>query len=95
MPDSGDRMTWFDIALICPVIFGIYYVQQIKIALKLRGEYVDLFGGWITDYRRFKQLTGSEKDEDTRTRYMAILNGLHLSLGFLALVVVLRLLGKM
>ena len=88
-------LTWFDLALICPVIFGIYYVQQIKIALKTRGDYVDMFGGWYGDYRRLKALAGSEKDENLRVRYMGLISGLHLSLGFLIVVVVLRLAGKL
>lgn len=88
-------MTWFDIAVICPVIFGIYYVQQIKIALKTRGFYVDMFGGWIDDYRRFKEMIAAEEDQDAKVRYMSIVNGLHLSLIFLGVVVLLRVMGKL
>lgn len=88
-------MTWFEIAVICPIVFGVYYIQQIKIALKERGAPVDMLGGWLADYRRIKKLVaGEETNERTRARYAALLNGLHLSLGFLALMIVLRALGK-
>ncbi|HDI60217.1 MAG TPA: hypothetical protein ENF48_07695 [Desulfobacteraceae bacterium] len=88
-------MTWFEIAVICPIVFGLYYIQQIKIALKERGEHVDLLGGWMADYRRLKKLAaGEEKNERIRSRYATLINGLHLSLGFLALIIVLRALGK-
>ena len=87
-------MTWFDIAIICPVIFGIYYLQQIKIALKTRGFYVEMFGGWLADYRRLKELIAAEPDEDVKTRYMGMLNGLHISVIFLGLVLLLRVAGK-
>ena len=87
-------LNWFDIAIICPVIFGIYYVQQIKIALKTRGEYVDMFGGWYADYRRMKDLAAGEKDEAIRLQYQRLVSGLHFSIGFLALMVVLRVAGK-
>jgi uncharacterized membrane protein YobD (UPF0266 family) len=87
-------LTWFDIAIICPVIFGIYYVQQIKIALKTRGEFVSMFGGWYADYRRIKDLAASEGDETVRVQYQRLVSGLHLSVGFLVLLVVLRFAGK-
>ena len=88
-------MTWFDIAIICPVIFGIYYIQQIKIALKTRGFYVEMFGGWLADYRRFKEMIAAEEDEEAKVRYMSMINGLHLSLIFLAVVVLMRVMGKL
>jgi hypothetical protein len=88
-------MNWFEIAVICPIVFGVYYIQQIKIALKERGEPVELFSGWFADYRRIKKLAaGEEKNERVRVRYNTLINGLHLSLGFLALIIVLRVLGK-
>jgi hypothetical protein len=87
-------LTWFDIAVICPIVIGIYHVQQIKIALKSRGEYVEMFGGWLADYRRIKDLAAREGDETVRLRYQRLVSGLHLSAGFLALMVALRLAGK-
>ena len=89
------ELTWFDIAVICPVIFGIYYVQQIKIALKTRGEYVDMFGGWYADYRRIRDLANREKDEQVRLRYQRLVSGVNLSVGFLVLMVALRIAGKL
>lgn len=88
-------MSWFEIAVVCSIVFGIYYIQQIKIALKERGEPVEVFSGWLRDYRRIKRLAaGEEKNERARVRYSTLINGLHLSMGFFALMIVLRVLAR-
>lgn len=87
-------MTWFEIAIILPVVFAVYYLQQIKIALKTRGLQVEMFGGWLADYRRLKELAANETEEAAKVRYMGIINGLHISVIFFGLVLLLRAMGK-
>lgn len=79
-------MSWMKIGLLASIIFALYYYQQIKMVLKDQGYDVDLLTGWLTDYRRFKELTLKEKDEWNRVKYQGLLNGLHLALlGFVVI----------
>ncbi|MDJ0783991.1 MAG: hypothetical protein QNJ22_18615 [Desulfosarcinaceae bacterium] len=73
-------MNWLEIGLIGSVIFALYYFQQIKMTLKERGFDVEMFSGWFADYKRFKALILSEKDERQKIKLQGILNGLHLAL---------------
>jgi hypothetical protein len=73
-------MSWLKVGLLASIIFGLYYLQQIKITLKSKGYDVDMLTGWIQDYRRFKQLTLKEPDKRQRIQFQGILNGLHLAL---------------
>ena len=85
-------MGWLEIGLVGSVIFAVYYFQQIKMTLKEKGHHVDLFTGWISDYRKFKELIPNETDERTKLKYQGTLNGLHLAL--VGLVVIAFLLIK-
>ena len=79
-------MGWLQLGWVASIVFALYYLQQIKMALKAKGREVSLFSGWISDFRAFRQLAGEEPDEKRRGEYIAILNGLYLSL--LGLVVI-------
>jgi hypothetical protein len=75
------NLNLLEIALIVSIVVAVYNLQQIKMILKSKGHAVDLFTGWITDYRLFKEMAHSDKtDEQERMRYQKILNGLHFSL---------------
>ena len=73
-------MSWLKIGLIGSVVFALYYLQQIKITLKGKGYDVDMLTGWVSDYRRFKNLILKAADPKSKAEYQAILNGLHLAL---------------
>ena len=73
-------MNWLEIGLVGSVIFALYYFQQIKMTLKERGFDVEMFSGWYSDYKRFKELTAKEKDERQKIKLQGILNGFHLAL---------------
>ena len=62
--------------------------------LKDKGHHVDLMTGWFEDYRKFKQLTLEETDEQTRYKYQRILNGLYLALAGLIFIPLLMIMGK-
>ncbi|MEJ2638326.1 MAG: hypothetical protein P8010_02005 [Desulfosarcinaceae bacterium] len=79
-------MSWLEIGLIGSVIFALYYFQQIKIALKERGFNVEMFSGWLADYKRFKELIATEKDERRKIKLQGVLNGLHLALAGLVVI---------
>lgn len=87
-------MSWMKIGLLASIVFALYYYQQIKMVLKDRGYEVDLLTGWLTDYRRFKELTLKEKDEWNRVKYQGLLNGLHLALVGFAVIAGFMLFGK-
>jgi hypothetical protein len=56
-------------------------MQQIKITLKDKNYDVEFFTGWLSDYRRFKELMAQEEEnENVRNGYQRILNGLYLAL---------------
>ena len=82
-------MSLFEVALIFSVIIAVYNLQQIKITLKQKGYAVEMFSGWMKDYRTFKSLIQSEVDQKTKVKYQQILNGLHFSLGGAVLFAVL------
>lgn len=88
-------MGLLEFAMILSAIIVLYNFQQIKIILKNRGFTVDMFTGWLGDYRRFKDLIRREPDRKTKIKYQAILNGLHFSLmglvAFAAMVLTQRL----
>jgi hypothetical protein len=79
-------MGWLEMGLVGSIIFAVYYFQQIKITLKEKGHPVELFVGWLSDYRKFKELILNETDERTKLKYQGILNGLHLALGGLVVI---------
>ena len=87
-------MSWMKIGLLASVVFGLYYYQQIKMILKDQGYDVDLLTGWLTDYRRFKELTLKEKDDWKRAKYQGLLNGLHLALLGFAIIAGFMLFGN-
>ncbi len=73
-------MSWMKLGLFGSIIFVLYFYQQIKMTLKSKGYDVDLLTGWISDYRKFKQLIDSEPDKKMKTQYQQILTGLHFAL---------------
>ena len=73
-------MNLFEVAVIFSAIVALYNFQQIKMTLKERGFDVEMFSGWLSDYRRFKQMAAKEKDERQKVKLQGILNGLHLAL---------------
>jgi hypothetical protein len=74
-------MGLLQLAVVFSVIVALYNLQQIKIALKDKGYTVNIFSGWIGDYRQFKNLARTESDPKVKSRYQKTLNGLHFSLG--------------
>jgi len=72
-------MGLLQLAVVFSVIVALYNLQQIKIALKDKGYAVDIFTGWIRDYRQFKSLIQKEPDPKVKAKYQKILNGLHFS----------------
>jgi hypothetical protein len=68
------------IALIVSVAVALYNLQQIKITLKEKGFAIEIFTGWLRDYRRFKELIRHETNQQAKVRYQKIINGLHFSL---------------
>lgn len=87
-------MTWMKFGLFGSIVFVLYYFQQIKMTLKGRGYDVSLVTGWFSDYRRFKSLLSGETDEQRKMEYQGILNGLHLALVGLVVIVVLLFSGE-
>lgn len=79
-------MSWLHIGLIGAFVFVLHSFQQIKMTLKDKGYPVEMLTGWMNDYRRFKQLTLDEADEQTRHKYQRILNGLYLALAGLVVI---------
>ncbi len=82
-------MSWMEVGLVGSIVFALHYFQQIKITLKERGYEVTLLTGWLSDYRRFKELLRKEKDQRLQIKYQGILNGLHLALGGLVVIATL------
>jgi prolipoprotein diacylglyceryltransferase len=68
------------IALIVSVAVALYNLQQIKITLKEKGFAIEILTGWLSDYRRFKELIRHESNQQNKIRYQKIINGLHFSL---------------
>ncbi len=74
-------MGWLEMGLLASLVFVLYAFQQMKIILKKNGLPVDLFSGWLKDYRAFKQLATEEPDLQLKAKYQGILNGLFLAFG--------------
>ena len=84
-------MGLFEFALLFSAVVALYNFQQIKIALKNRGHSVEMFTGWMRDYRQFKILIEEESDQKRKIEYQKNLNGLHFSLLGMAIFAVLLL----
>ncbi len=87
-------MSWLHFGWIGALVFALHSFQQIKMTLKEKGHHVDVMTGWIDDYRKFKQLTKDETDEQKRYQYQRVLNGLYLALAGLVVIPLLILTGK-
>ena len=87
-------MSWLEIGLFGSVIFAAYHFQQIKITLKSKGHDVNIFTGWIADYRKFKELILSETDKELKIKYQGNLNGFRLALAGSAVIATLIVFGK-
>jgi hypothetical protein len=87
-------MSWLQFGLIGAVVFTVYYIQQIKIALKTNGYDVALFSGWIADYRNIKKLIQNQTDLEMKNRYQKLLTGLHLALAGVVAIPLLMVFGK-
>lgn len=86
-------MNWLEVGLIGSVAFAFYYVQQMKMALKSNGLPVDMFTGWIADYRNLTSLIEKENDMMVKAGYQGILNGLRFSLAGTIVIACLLFLG--
>ena len=84
-------MSLIGFALIFTVAVALYNLQQIKMILKEKGHAVDIFSGWLVDYRKFKDLVRREAAQETKIRYQRILNGFHFSLAGLVFLIILLL----
>lgn len=84
-------MGLFEFALLFSAVVALYNFQQIKIALKNKGYTVEMFTGWMRDYRQFKVLIEEESDQKRKIEYQKNLNGLHFSLIGMAIFAVLLL----
>ncbi len=78
-------------ALLITLAVVLYNLQQLKMILKEKGYPVDMFTGWLQDYRQLKDLCQQARDEDERLKYQKILNGLHFSIAGLIFCIVLLL----
>ena len=87
-------MSWLKIGILASVIFGLYYFQQIKITLKSRGYDVEMFTGWLADYRTFKEMLKNETDPQLKVKYQGILNGLHMAFTGLVVITLVLLFGN-
>ena len=87
-------MSWLQLGLIGSIIFTIYYIQQIKIALKTNGYDVDLFTGWISDYKNIKKLIQGQSDPELKNKYQRLLTGLHMALAGLVVIPLIMVFGK-
>jgi len=87
-------LTWFEIAVIVPLVVCVHYLQQMKIALKVKGYPIQMFTGWRQDFRWFQELIEKETNEEAKIGYMRIYNGIRLSAVFLVVVLVMRAMGK-
>jgi len=86
-------MSWLGIGLVGTILFALYYYQQMKITLKTKGYDVDMFTGWMSDYRNFKKMIQEEADQKEKLKCQGILNGLHLSLIGLVVIPALMIRG--
>lgn len=84
-------MGLFEFALLFSAVVALYNFQQIKIALKTRGHAVEMFTGWMRDYRLFKTMIAEESDQKRKIEYQKNLNGLHFSLLGMAVFAVMLL----
>jgi len=82
-------MGLFEFALLFSAVVALYNFQQIKMALKQKGYAVEMFTGWLRDYRQFKALIEEETDQKNKISYQKNLNGLHFSLMGMAVFAVL------
>lgn len=73
-------MGWLEMGLLVSIVFILYAFQQMKITLKERGLPVELFSGWLNDFKTFKKLAEEEMDPPTKAKYTGILNSLYLAL---------------
>ena len=73
-------MGLFEFACLFSAIVALYNFQQIKMALKDKGYTVEMFSGWLRDYRQFKALIENEPDQKCKINYQKNLNTLHFSL---------------
>ena len=88
-------MGLLEVAVIFSVFIALYNMQQIKITLKQQGYDVNMLTGWLRDYKNFKALVQEESDQKIKVKYQQNLNGLHFSLGGLAVILFLILRDKM
>ena len=73
-------MGLFEFAFLFSAVVALYNFQQIKMALKDRGYTIEMFSGWMRDYRQFKALIEDEPDQKRKIDYQKTLNTLHFSL---------------
>ena len=73
-------MGWLEFAFLFSAVVALYNFQQIKIALKEKGYPIEMFTGWLRDYRQFKELIENESDDLRRINYQKCLNTLNFSL---------------
>ncbi len=87
-------MEWLEFGLVGSVVFALYYFQQIKMTLKERGFPVEPFSGWISDYKKFKELIQNETDKERKLKYQGILSGFHLAIVGMGVIAVFIFSGK-
>jgi hypothetical protein len=73
-------MGLFEFAFFFSAVVALYNFQQIKMALKDNGYTIEMFTGWLRDYRQFKALIENEPDQMRKINYQKNLNMLHFSL---------------
>ena len=73
-------MGWYEFAFLFSAVVALYNFQQIKMALKKNGYPIEMFTGWLRDYRQFKVLIENESDQSRKIDYQKSLNTLHFSL---------------
>jgi uncharacterized membrane protein YiaA len=73
-------MGLLEFAFLFSAVVALYNFQQIKMALKDKGYTIEMFTGWLRDYRQFKALIENEPDQIRKISYQKNLNTLHFSL---------------
>ena len=73
-------MGLYEFAFVFSVVVALYNFQQIKMALKDKGYDVEMFTGWLRDYRQFKAMIQKETDQQRKMNYQKNINTLNFAL---------------
>ena len=78
----------FEICIVISIALLNYFLLNMKYCLHKKDMGVNWFFNWGSDYRHFKSIIKSEKDEVLKQKYIWVVYGLKLSAVLLVLVAV-------